>query len=110
MTTEKLAENNLNTQLSLLQDITREQELLLISIRSKAKAITKLLVSGKQELSQDQNKRTFTFTGEQIDELMNMNMMIECSDMHKQLSSLCEQSVVDINNKNKLLKLLTKEY
>jgi len=98
----KLAENNINTQNSLMKDIVSNYSNIIYSITERGKEMMSLL----KTRTLNEEEKTVTISMEDFEKLMNIAYILESKRKHDQLGILAESAVPDNELKIEILNKL----
>ena len=101
-TTNKLEQNNINTQLELMGDIIINYGHIIYHINARGKELRELLATKKI----NEPEKTVTLSKETFDKMLDIAYMLQDERKFTQLGSLAESAVPDNELKKKILNKL----
>ena len=101
METEKLAKNNINVQLSLLNDIKSNYSTFLYKITNKSKELKKVFFDVKHN-----NDETVTIKKDDYNKIYDFINLLSDTETIDKIGSLCKTYYPEIKQKIELLNLL----
>lgn len=101
-----LEQNNLDTQLSLMNDIIKNDQNIIYHVSEKGKELMSILKKAKFDNNEPIQTRTMSFTNEQFQKLMDIVYVLENESKYDQLGILAKTAVPDNESKKKILAML----
>lgn len=99
-----LEKNNINAQVSLMDDIINNDDHIIYHLGEKAKEVFDIITSGKHS----NDNASVTLTKESFDKTVDILRIMFNKDQYEKLGSLAKSAVPDNKIKKEILKMLQK--